>query len=62
MTSRRALASSRRNLDVNLKLRLDTPTHKAVQKLARTGDRSVAQELRRAIRNHVNAETAKETS
>ncbi len=48
-----------KHLDVNLKLRLDTPTHKAVQRLAKRGDRSVVQELRRAIRNHVAAETAR---
>ena len=52
--------SARRNLDVNLKLRLDTPTHKAIQKLARAGDRTITQELRRAIRNHVAAEAAKD--
>lgn len=44
------------HLTENIKLRLDTETLRALEQLARDGDRNVAQEMRRALRRHVERE------
>ncbi len=41
------------HLKENIKLRLDTETLRAIEALAKAGDRNVSQEIRRAIRKHV---------
>ena len=40
-------------LKENIKLRLDTETLRALEELAKAGDRNVSQEIRRAIRKHL---------
>ena len=40
-------------LQENVKLRLDSETLRALERLAKAGDRNVAQEMRRALRKHV---------
>ncbi len=41
------------HLSENIKLRLDTETLTALKALAAAGDRNVSQEIRRALRFHV---------
>ncbi len=43
------------NLNVNVKLRIDNELALALTKLALAGDRTVAAEMRRALRAHVEA-------
>ncbi len=42
------------HLNENLKLRIDTETLRALEALAKAGDRNVSQEIRRALRFHVD--------
>ncbi len=50
-------------LKENIKLRLDTETLQALERLAEEGDRTVAAEMRRALRKHVaDAEAAKQAA
>lgn len=44
------------HLSENLKVRLDTETLKALERLAAAGDRTVAAEIRRALRAHIAKE------
>ena len=46
------------HLNENVKLRLDSPTLRALERLAVQGDRTVAAEMRRALRDHVKAAEA----
>lgn len=41
------------HLTENLKVRLDTESLRALERLAEEGDRTVAAEIRRAIRAHI---------
>jgi predicted transcriptional regulator len=43
------------HLTENIKLRLDGETLEALRQLAASGDRNVAQEMRRALRAYVEA-------
>ena len=44
------------HLTENIKLRLDTETLRALEEIAKKGDRNVSQEMRRALRRHVERE------
>ncbi len=44
-------------LKVNVKLRIDADLHEALQRLAEVGERTVAGEMRLALRAHVRAHT-----
>ncbi len=44
------------HLAENIKLRLDTETLRALERLAQAGDRTVAAEIRRAVRKHIAEE------
>lgn len=46
-------------LEENIKLRLDTETLRALERLAAEGDRNVSQEIRRALRAYVAASEEK---
>ncbi len=45
------------HLTENVKLRIDKPLLESLRTLAESGDRSVAAEMRRALRAHVMAHT-----
>lgn len=47
--------SERQYLVENVKLRLDTETRRGLERLAEKGDRTLAAEMRRALRAHVRA-------
>jgi predicted transcriptional regulator len=47
--------SARQHLTENVKLRIDSETLRALERLAERGDRSVAAEMRRALRSHIEA-------
>jgi predicted transcriptional regulator len=47
------------HLTENIKLRLDRETLEALRRLADLGDRNVAQEMRRALRAHIERSAAK---
>ncbi len=44
-----------KNLSVNVKLKIDEDTRLALEQLAQAGDRTVAAEMRRALRAHIRA-------
>ncbi len=46
------------HLTVNVKLRIDEDLQLALERLAREGDRSVAAEMRRALREYVVTKSA----
>jgi predicted transcriptional regulator len=46
---------ARQHLTENVKLRIDSQTLRALERLAALGDRSVAAEMRRALRSHIEA-------
>lgn len=48
--------SSAQNLTVNIKLRIDVALRDELEKLAKAGDRKLAQEMRRGLRSYVEAE------
>ncbi len=45
--------SARQILTENVKLRIDAETLAALERIAKAGDRTVAAEMRRAIRKHL---------
>jgi len=47
--------SARQHLTENVKLRIDPETLRALEVLADKGDRTVAAEMRRALRTHIQA-------
>jgi predicted transcriptional regulator len=51
--------SARQHLSEKINLKLDTETLRALERLADAGDRTVAAEMRRALRKHV-AENGKD--
>jgi predicted transcriptional regulator len=54
--------SARQHLTEKVNLKLDTETLRALERLAEDGDRTVAAEMRRALRAHVEAENGGATA
>jgi predicted transcriptional regulator len=50
--------STPQHLNVNVKLRIDAELRDALETLARAAERTISQEMRRALREHVAKETA----